>query len=602
MAEQTEFDLVPTHLAIQAMRDNGYRNTAYAVAELIDNAIQADARHVELLCGEKEIHVSERFRRRIHQIAVLDDGSGMDEKTLRMALQFGNGTRLNDRSGIGRFGMGLPSSSISQCQHVEVWTWESDPNDALHTYIDLREIQDKGRRDVPAPLREAIPELWREAAEHVGSSGTLVVWSHLDRCMWKTARTIIQRSEFVIGRMYRRFLDQGRATIRMAAFELDTPGSPSIDKYAKVNDPIYLMAPSSTPPPYDDEAMFEPDGDHFEVSKTLEDADGNEHEVVLRFTVARDEVRAQHNAGSLPYGKHARENIGVSLMRAGRELELDQSLVNGYDPRERWWGVEIDFPPSLDELFGVTNNKQSARNFSEITANIETLLADDSRSVAEIKEELEAEGDPSSALVDIVHEIDRRLRGVRKAIKIQAKGQRTSQKRYAGSAEEQATKVTKDRQAEGYKGESDDDESLPPEERQRALQDELVETGLSEGQAAEISHQIVEQGIKYTFAKGELEGRSFFTVKPVAGEIVIKINLNHPAYENLVEVLEEDVDEEADRDELLDRLERANKGLKLLLIAWARYEDEEHIVERRERLQDIRTDWGRVAARFLRGS
>ena len=33
------YDIVPTHLAIQAMRDNGYKNAAYAIAELMDNAI-----------------------------------------------------------------------------------------------------------------------------------------------------------------------------------------------------------------------------------------------------------------------------------------------------------------------------------------------------------------------------------------------------------------------------------------------------------------------------------------------------------------------------------------------------------------------------------
>ena len=27
-------DIVPAHLAVQAMRDNGYKNAAYAIAEL----------------------------------------------------------------------------------------------------------------------------------------------------------------------------------------------------------------------------------------------------------------------------------------------------------------------------------------------------------------------------------------------------------------------------------------------------------------------------------------------------------------------------------------------------------------------------------------
>ncbi len=118
MASQDSFDLVPTHLAVAAMRDNGYRNTAYAVAELIDNAIQAEATEIELLCSEAEELVQQRIRRRIKQVAVLDNGTGMDDAVLRMALQFGNGTHLGDRNGIGRFGMGLPSASISQCRRV----------------------------------------------------------------------------------------------------------------------------------------------------------------------------------------------------------------------------------------------------------------------------------------------------------------------------------------------------------------------------------------------------------------------------------------------------------------------------------------------------
>ena len=45
-------DIVPAHLAVQAMRDNGYKNAAYAIVKLIDNAIQAGASEVELLCGD----------------------------------------------------------------------------------------------------------------------------------------------------------------------------------------------------------------------------------------------------------------------------------------------------------------------------------------------------------------------------------------------------------------------------------------------------------------------------------------------------------------------------------------------------------------------
>jgi len=111
--ENTDFNIVPASLAVKAMRDSGYKNAAYAIAELVDNAVQATATVVEILCQEEEELVQQRTRIRLKKIAVIDNGKGMNAVELRRALQFGNGGRLNDRSGMGRFGMGLPNSSIS---------------------------------------------------------------------------------------------------------------------------------------------------------------------------------------------------------------------------------------------------------------------------------------------------------------------------------------------------------------------------------------------------------------------------------------------------------------------------------------------------------
>ncbi|WP_202613423.1 hypothetical protein, partial [Escherichia coli] len=80
-----------------------------------------------------------------------------------------------------------------------------------------------------------------------------------------------------------------------------------------------------------------------------------------------DEQKARNkNPGDTPWGKHARRNTGISIVRAGRELDIDMAWVNEYDPVERWWGIEVDFPPALDEVFGVTNNKQSATIFTSL--------------------------------------------------------------------------------------------------------------------------------------------------------------------------------------------------------------------------------------------
>lgn len=599
-------DIVPTHLAVQAMRDNGYKNAAYAIAELMDNAIQAGASQVELLCGERKQQVEGRRRSRIEQIAVLDNGRGMDANVLRLALQFGNGTYLdkNKHTGIGRFGMGLPSSSISQCQRVDVWSWQNGIENVLHSYLDLDEIKNRRMTEVPEPTTKPIPMIWQNIGQKFGDSGTLVVWSKIDRCMWQTGKAIISNSEFVIGRMYRKFLNNDKVKIRMVAFDLDALYDIILEKAALPNDPGYLIEKTSCPAPYDHQAMFRPwEGDtSYEATYKINFKD-KEHDVKVRFSYAKEEARQAEpgkNPGSLPHGQHAAKNVGISVVRAGRELELDQNLVNNYDPTERWWGIEVEFPPSLDDIFGVTNNKQSARNFGEILQlDIESLL-EEGKTVAQLKEELLQDEDPKLPLLELAHKISSQLSLIRRLIKAQTKGTRTTEKRYGHDPykpEKVATTVTQERQSQGYKGKSDEDEQLPKEERKQVIKETLKEEGVTEAQAELLAATTVDDGLKYTFAQAAIDTPEFFTVQSRGGAIIVTLNTNHPAYQKLVEILEEDVDK-ADIDTLRSRLINSLDGLKLLLMAWARYEDELD-GKRKENAIDSRIDWGRVARRFL---
>ena len=61
---------------LRALRDSRYHNTAYAVAELIDNSIEADGEQIELLCKETSQEIARQTRNRISGIAVLDTGLG----------------------------------------------------------------------------------------------------------------------------------------------------------------------------------------------------------------------------------------------------------------------------------------------------------------------------------------------------------------------------------------------------------------------------------------------------------------------------------------------------------------------------------------------
>jgi hypothetical protein len=164
-------------------------------------------------------------------------------------------------------------------------------------------------------------------------------------------------------------------------------------------------------------------------------------------------------------------------------------------------------------------------------------------------------------------------------------------------AEVVATEATKDRQEEGHVGASDKDENLPPDERKGIIEETLVDEGVTQDQAQELAAKTVSDGLKYLFAPAPLETSAFFSVKPRGGAILITLNTSHPAYDNLVELLDQEV-EGVDPDTLRSRLAKSAEGLKLLLTAWARYEDEQPDGIRKNRAQEARADWGRIARQF----
>src|SRR5215475_7544980 len=94
--------LVRYETFIQAIRDSGYKGAPAALAELVDNAVEADAKNIkiELLTTDNNETVS--------SIRITDDGTGMTPDVLQKALQFGGSSRFNSRRSLGRYGMGLP--------------------------------------------------------------------------------------------------------------------------------------------------------------------------------------------------------------------------------------------------------------------------------------------------------------------------------------------------------------------------------------------------------------------------------------------------------------------------------------------------------------
>lgn len=588
--------IFPPHLVVKAMRDSGFKNAAYALAELIDNSVDAKATNIELLCGESSGH--QGWRKKIEQIAVIDNGIGMDNETLLNALEFGNGINLNKKNNktIGKFGFGLPNSSISQCKRLEVWSWKDGPSSSIYSYIDVDEISSGEMVKVPEPIKKEIPKTWKTISKNIKNTGTLVIWKNFDKITWKTASTIIRHSENLIGRIYRYQLNE-KMTIRMVGFNLDNNAIDE-EKNAIANDPMYLMKKTSCPSPWNDKAMFREYG----VPDIVKiDYEGEKYEVKIKYSYFRDEAREKDNSGAAPHGKHAGRNVGVSVVRSGREITLDSSWANSYDPRERWWSVEIDYPAALDEIFGLTNDKQHVRNFTEVSQFEPSKYKNDDQSFVSFSDDLKDENDPNYILFKIAIKIQKNIKVMRSLIKASSKGKRSKRVHIKdkNSPENKATEATIERQTLGIIGESDKGESNSVQTRKEEIKKYLEGQGLNKNEIETLSATVTEDGLKYVFTDADLETPAFFSVKPRGGALIITLNNNHPAYKNLIEVIDHDIAEDESSEELKDRLLRAKDGMKLLLFAWARYEDETPDGVEKDKIADSRLDWGRVAKKFL---
>ena len=152
---------------IQSLRDIGY-SCETAVADIIDNAITAGAKAIDILSDAGGDDPA---------LAILDDGNGMTRAELIEAMRPGSRNPLKDRAAndLGRFGLGLKSASFSQCKRLTVVTRKD--GQTIGATWDLDRVAATDRWEIR--LSEDVSDIpW---ADRIGATGTLVLWRSLDR-------------------------------------------------------------------------------------------------------------------------------------------------------------------------------------------------------------------------------------------------------------------------------------------------------------------------------------------------------------------------------------------------------------------------------------
>ena len=385
-----------------ALRSSGYKSIDSAVAELIDNSIEAGAHDVFVIMKERIDPVTRRNA--VYEFGILDNGSGMDISKLACCLGIGYTTK-SDRRGMGRFGVGLPQASLHVTPSVEVYSWTEDdgPIDedepVRQVWLDINkvktgeqeEINDPELQEIPAQFRRFLHYRTLEREFDFTEHGTLVYWKNCDNVKPKTMSALNDKLEFALGRKFRHLIADGTHNIRLITIGHEDQ---AIDVLP--NDPLFLMKPNYVLGNPDDpanisprknihctEPIFAPYGDEVRIPIPYTDKQTGESkisDIIIHFSKVRNEFYDQTaissgDPGNKPIGKYTKKLEGISIVRSGREIDF--GVFDFYDktnhPYHRWWGCEICFEPVLDELFGVANNKQQVelRNDSETEKNLD---------------------------------------------------------------------------------------------------------------------------------------------------------------------------------------------------------------------------------------
>lgn len=374
--------------AFDSQRSSGYKNTAHALAELIDNSFDAEATEVNIYLLEKK----DAGRNKISEIVISDNGKGMTKDILEDALAFGGGENFNEEEVLksnkkGRFGYGLPNASLSQCKSTHIYTWK-DKESILYNYLDIDEQKSTGSIFMPEVKEKELPKDYHGIIENLPDTGTIIVWKECDLLSYVKGTTLIDNSSKLLGRLYRYLIKDGKKISFTICTYQDSAKSYKVDRstvYIKPNDPLFLMEDtviadalykeSNTPGP---SASYYA---NFSVSKDkckptnnkLEDLShvfefnwrGRVYKYEMIVSTADKDIQKPgiRNGGSTLVGKfyQKKEDDGnISFVRADREISTGHygGFYNRTTVNARFWSAEIKFSRDLDDLLDVWNNKQ----------------------------------------------------------------------------------------------------------------------------------------------------------------------------------------------------------------------------------------------------
>jgi histidine kinase/DNA gyrase B/HSP90-like ATPase len=347
------FGLIVPEAFVRGIRDLGYRSNGDAIAELIDNSLQAGADRIDVAFGyEGTASVKKPV-----QLAVIDNGHGMEPAMIRMAVMWGGTHRENDRGGLGRYGYGLPCACVSLGRRFTIIS-KIAGGELFAVTLDLDDLAAGKYSDrsgdiiVPEPRQALLPAFVAdhiEAAHPAGwSSGTVILVEKLDRLEWVTAQRLRENLCRQFGVTYHKL--RGEAALHVDSEFVEpidplflTPGFHFYDidaDRASALDPVRLE-------------VRDPEDGSYKGAMTLRYA---------WFPPSFGSIDKERDAVGLnanPRFAILKDYHGLIFSRNGRLVDVQtRTPWTSFINNDRYIKVEVEFSATLDEAFGVTTSKQ----------------------------------------------------------------------------------------------------------------------------------------------------------------------------------------------------------------------------------------------------
>lgn len=549
-------DIVKVDTALESWRDAGFDLTT-AVGEVVDNSIEARAMTVKI-----HTYPGGSSPKRIDSIAFADDGTGIDPQILPHVLSIGFSTRYNKRDGLGRFGVGLKLAALSHAKRLEVYTKvDGDPH-VWSSFLDLTLVSDREQVEIRREQLDSFPDeysdLMTDAQGYPLKSGTLVVWSRIDRLesggKFKTdLKYQLSELQKFLARAYRKFLDQGvRVELNSRVIEL--------------HDPTFQLENPRLTKRLDKDVRGEV------ISR--DEIDIDDHKVTLTVTVAPEELNLGRGKGDSQIAKDFKipENESkISFLRQGREINYEFApyiLPGGKAWGDRYMGIEVEFPAALDEYFQVRHVKRGVQPVDKLRQELREKLKRPVEAARKRYRQRWAEVDRKERQIGGDHAL------TQNAV---AKAEETAPRGRAGS-------------------------NLTQEQVDKKV-DEVVDQ-LQLDQATE-SDKIVKlkeaiQRLPISLVDSNWPGKELFDITHLNGKAVMKLNHGHPFFKEVYDPIHDAINQgsvDPSPDEAVRLLRRAEAGITLLLMAYAKAEN----IDKEPDLaySDLRTHWGTSTAAYI---